>query len=354
MTGKANIANNKYISAVILISITVALLIHFPELVSLFHTTDEHHRQLFPEIRPIEVVVEITFAFVSLLILFYINTLVFHFNQFAIRISWKQVLLSLILTLVLSKLLSLLFVILHNTLNFPVVQSILHYYLHPLRDSIVTCVVTGGCYIIYLVFRQQQIIYENQQLKSENILSQYEVLKNQLNPHMLFNSLNTLQSLTRENPEKAQEYIRKLSRVLRYTLQSNEQDFVTLEDEMQFVSAYAFLLKMRYEDNLNFDLHIDKTQAAFYLPPMSIQILVENAVKHNEISNRKPLTIKIFTDAEQHVTVSNTLQPKLTTSTGTGIGLANLAKRYRLLLHKEIQITENNDFTVRIPLTPHL
>lgn len=353
MKSKASIANNKYTLAVIFISVTVSLLIHFPELASLFYTTDKHN-QLFPEIKPIEVAVEITYAFFSLLILFYVNTFIFHFNQFAIRINWKQILLSLVLTFIASKLLSLLFVTLHDKLGFPVVQSILHYYLHPFRDSITTCVVTGGCYIIYLVFRQQQITYENQQLKAENILSQYEVLKNQLNPHMLFNSLNTLQSLTRENSEKAQEYIHQLSRVLRYTLQSNERNFVTLEDEMQFVSAYAFLLKMRYEDNLNFDIGIDKAQAAFYLPPMSIQVLVENAVKHNEISNRKPLTIKIFTDAEQHVIVSNTLQPKLTASIGTGIGLANLAKRYHLLLHKEIQITEDKDFTVCLPLTYYL
>lgn len=352
MKGRTDTINYKYILAIVLTSMAVALLVHFPELISLFYKNDKH-LQLFPEIEPMQVVVEVAFAFFSLLVLFAINTVVFHFNHSTIRITWRQLLWSFLLTLLLSKLLSTAFVELHQHLGFPAVHSVMHYYLHPFRDFIVTCVVTGGCYIIYLVFRQQQVIYENQQLKAENILSQYEVLKNQLNPHMLFNSLNTLQSLIRENPGRAQEYIHELSRVLRYTLQSNEQECVTLHDEIRFVSAYIFLLKMRYEDNLTFEIEVDKAMEGYCLPPMAIQILIENAVKHNEISDRKPLTIRVCTDKEQYVAVTNVLQPKLTMSAGTGIGLANLAERYRLLFHKEIQVTEGESFTVRIPLIRH-
>ena len=185
---------------------------------------------------------------------------------------------------------------------------------------------------------------------AENLRNQYEVLKNQLNPHMLFNSLNTLRSLVRENQDKAQDYIQELSRVLRYTLQSNESQCVSLREEMEFVSAYIFLLKMRFENNLQFDIQISNAYEEYLLPPMAVQVLIENAVKHNEISNRKPLTIHITTDDNGNLSISNDIQPKWTATSGTGIGLANLAKRYRLLFKRDIQITEDREFTVCIPL----
>ncbi|MEG1935267.1 MAG: histidine kinase, partial [Rikenellaceae bacterium] len=157
-------------------------------------------------------------------------------------------------------------------------------------------------------------------------------------------------SLVRENQDKAQKYIQELSSVLRYTLQDNKSQCVRLREEMAFVSAYNYMLKMRYEDNLTFDIQIDKALVDYYLPPMAIQVLIENAVKHNEISNRRPLTIHIATDDDHGLYVSNPLQPKLTATGGTGVGLANLTKRYKLLLGQDIIITENKNFTVRIPL----
>ena len=238
----------------------------------------------------------------------------------------------------------------HKTFDIPAIDAMVHHYLHPLRDFIMSSLVTSSCYIIYLIRRQQQVIVENEQLKAENIRNQFEVLKNQLNPHMLFNSLNTLRSLVRENQDRAQDYIQELSHVLRYTLQGNESQCVTLREEMDFVSAYIFLLKMRFEDNLRFEINITHNSEEYLLPPMSIQMLIENAVKHNEISNRRPLTITIATDSEEGLLVSNPIQSKLTATTGTGIGLVNLDKRYRLLFRQEIQITEDRNFTVRIPL----
>ena len=217
-------------------------------------------------------------------------------------------------------------------------------------------IVTGSCYISYLIRQHQEILLQNGQLMAENVRNQYQALKNQLNPHMLFNSLNTLQSLVRENPEKAQNYIRELSRVLRYTLQENDMHIVTLREEMDFVKAYIFLMKMRYEDNLHFVLDVDSSWMDYCLPPLSVQTLVENAIKHNEISNRKPLTIGIRIvrqpdNGEISLQVDNNLQPRRTTAAGTGVGLANLSKRYALLLDKEIKITEaEGKFRVNIPL----
>lgn len=340
---------NRYALFILIISLSVATLIHFPELVSLFDVFESS--QLFPGMKAVDVANEVFFTFISLVILFAVNTLLFHFNQPAVKITWQKMILSLILTWILSSLLGKCFVFLHHTFNIPAIDAMVHHYLHPLRDFIMTCTVSGSCYIVYLIRRQQEVMIENQQLQAENILNQYEALKNQLNPHMLFNSLNTLRSLVREDRDKAQEYIQELSRVLRYTLQGNESKSVCLKDEMDFVFAYIFLLKMRFEDNLSFEIDIDKQYDRYCLPPMAVQMLIENAVKHNEISSRRPLVIRIFTEAGELI-VSNPVQPKLTATPGTGIGLANLAKRYHLLYKREIQITENERFSVRIPLIP--
>lgn len=345
-----NLYNDKYLLSTVIISLAVAVLIHFPELVSLFDRFESH--TLFPGMKFADVANEVGFTFLSLLLLFAVNTRLFHFNRTSLKLSWKKIFLSFILTWLLSNLLGQGFVYLHKTFDIPAIDAMVHHYLHPLRDLIMSCLVTSSCYIIYLIRRQQQVMVENQQLRTENILNQYEVLKNQLNPHMLFNSLNTLRSLVRENQERAQEYIQELSRVLRYTLQGNESQCVRLREEMDFVSAYTFLLKMRYENNLIFDIRISPVLEDYYLPPMSVQVLIENAVKHNEISNRRPLTIRIATGDACDLMVTNPIQPKITAAPGTGIGLANLSKRYRLLFKKDISITEDSNFTVRIPLTP--
>lgn len=339
---------DKYIVLLTVISVVAAFLTHFPELISLFDHLEQS--SLFPGMRMIDVANEIFFTFISLLLLFALNTFVFKFNNPSTRITWIKVLLSFIMTWIVSNLLGQGFVLMHHHFNIPAIDAMVHHYLHPLRDFIITCLVVSSCYMIHLIRKSQQVSSENQQLRTENLLNQYEALKSQLNPHMLFNSLNTLQSLIRESPDKAQDYLQELSRVLRYTLQENESQSVRLQEEMGFARAYIFLLKMRYEDNLFFDIQIDEEVDACLLPPMSVQLLIENAVKHNEISNRRPLTIYVRTSGKR-LTVSNQIQPRLTASGGTRIGLANLAKRYSLLFKKEIEVREeNNLFSVTIPL----
>lgn len=339
---------DKYAVMLTAVSVVVAFLTHFPELISLF---DPHSSEsLFPGMRLADVANEIFFTFVSLLLLFALNTFVFKFDRPTVHISWGKMVVSFVMTWITSNLLGQGFVLLHQHFDIPAIDAMVHHYLHPLRDFIITCIVVGSCYISHLVRKSQLVLLENQQLRTENLVNQYEALKSQLNPHMLFNSLNTLRSLIREMPDRAQDYLQELSRVLRYTLQENECQSVTLREEMDFVRAYDFLLKMRYEDNLIFDIQIEDEMKDSLLPPMSVQLLIENAVKHNEISNRRPLTIRVCTTGRQ-LTVSNRLQPKLTTSAGTRIGLANLAKRYRLLFKQEIVVREENDmFIVTIPL----
>lgn len=343
---KVNI--DKYVLAVVVISVVVAFLTHFPELISLFDHSGQN--SLFSGMSMADVANEILFTFVSLLILFAMNTVLFGFNRPTARITWGKMILSFVLTGFASNLLGQGFVFLHHQFDIPAIDAMVHHYLHPLRDFIITCIVTGSCYMIHLIRKSQQVSVENEQLRSENLVNQFEALKNQLNPHMLFNSLNTLRSLIRETPDKAQDYLQELSRVLRYTLQGNECMSVTLREEMEFVSAYNFLLKRRYEDNLEFDIRIEEEAETLQLPPMSVQLLIENAVKHNEISNRHPLVIRVCTIGKQ-LTVSNPIQRKKTASGGLQIGLANLAKRYSLLFKEEIEVREdNNTFIVTIPL----
>lgn len=344
---------NKYLLFIVIISLCIACLIHFPELISLFDGKKQN--QLFPGITSIEVMSEISFTFVSLLFLFFINTIIFKFDKPNNPIKGKSLIFSFLITWGLSSLLGKMFVYAHIHGGIPAIDAMVHLYLHPVRDFTITGLVTGSCYIIYLIQQKQLMSVENEQLQAENILNQYEVLKHQLNPHMLFNSLNTLQSLIRESPVKAQNYLQELSHVLRYTLQGNESQTVSLTDEMTFVRAYIYLLKMRYEENLIIKINLDKRFEGYQLPPMAIQVLIENAVKHNEISNRKPLSLSIGNNQEGWIYVQNNIQPKLTKGHNTGIGLLNLSKRYNLLFKQTIEINnENNLFTVRIPLNSNM
>lgn len=342
--------NNKYLFTSVGLSFLVSVLIYFPEILTLFGKVGGIEHELFPEIDITGVVNEIFFTFISLLLLYALNAFVLAFHRPSVNITWFKVVVSFFLTWITSMLLGNVFVFLHEKLNIAVIHSTVHFFLHPVRDFIISVVVSVSCYMMYLTRKSQQVQMENQQLRVENLLNQYEALKNQLNPHMLFNSLNALRSLIRETPDKAQDYLQELSRVLRYTLQENENKSVSLREEMEFVEAYIFLLKMRYEDNLQFNLDIAEDAEVLQVPPLAVQLLIENAVKHNEISNRKPFTVSIQSGKEK-LSVSNPIQSKLTKSKGTGIGLDNLAKRYKLLFKKDIDIKEENGiFTVTIPL----
>lgn len=298
---------DRYLLSTLIVSAVVAVLIHFPEVLSL---SDSFEREeLFAGMEPRDVFNEIFFTFISLLLLFWINMRIFRFNTPMIRMTRGKMALSFFLTWGASSLFGQLFVWLHHQFDIPAIDAMVHHYLHPLRDLIIACIVTGSNYIFHLIVKQQRIVVENEALRTESLRHQYESLKSQLNPHMLFNSLNTLQSLIRESPPKALDYTQELSQVLRYTLRDNDRQSVTLAEEMQFARAYIYLMKMRYEENLVFRIAIDERMNGLLLPPMSVQLLIENAIKHNEISNRNPLTITIRTEQEA-LLVCNPIQPK--------------------------------------------
>lgn len=215
----------------------------------------------------------------------------------------------------------------------------------------VSALVVGCILIIRLLYMKQIINLENEKLRREALQSQFESLKNQLSPHFLFNSLTALKTLIREAPETAQNYVNSLSRALRYTLQSNEKQLVTLNEEMVFMDSYLYLIKLRFDTNLSIIISISEEFYPFRLPPLTVQTLVENAIKHNEISKEKPLVIHIETTGNGTLSVWNEIQEKITEEEGTGIGLANLSKQFQLLTGGDIAISNHeNRFRVEVPL----
>ena len=189
---------------------------------------------------------------------------------------------------------------------------------------------------------------QQEKLKREQLALQYETLKSQVNPHFLFNNLNSLTSLISTNPDKAIDFVKKLSEVYRYVLDQKDHELVALETELKFLESYVFLQKIRFEANL--DVQIDVNPVNYKVIPLSVQMLVENAIKHNEISDKKPLLIHVFSDDNKYLTVENRLQKKAG-SEGSGSGIQNIKDRYEFFTDKKVTITENEDkFTVTIPL----
>lgn len=217
------------------------------------------------------------------------------------------------------------------------------------RDFFLTLIILFSSQILYLSNKKQQIALENEVLIAENMKSRYETLKNQVDPHFLFNTLNTLNTMIKIDPDKAQEYVQKMSSVFRYTLQNKEE--TTLEEELKFTGDYCTLMQIRYGESLSFQFDIDKEYLKYYIIPLSIQLLVENAIKHNVISRRQPLEVKVQTGENGTLAVTNPLQLKKEPEPGEGIGLANLTERYRLRFNREVEVEcTDNVFRVTIPL----
>ncbi|MFA6262004.1 MAG: histidine kinase [Bacteroidia bacterium] len=191
---------------------------------------------------------------------------------------------------------------------------------------------------------------EKEVLKREGLTAEFETLKSQINPHFLFNSLNTLTSLIEENKATATEFVQQLAGVYRYVLTQKDKDLVTLREELNFVNAYIYLNQIRFGENLKIEIQVDPKLLEKKLVTLSLQMLIENAIKHNIISTQRPLTIRIETN-ENQVVVSNNLQRKTVMHESNGIGLNNIAHRYSLLSKLEVDISDDGfQFTVALPL----
>lgn len=224
-------------------------------------------------------------------------------------------------------------------------------YLLLLKCSFAVAVSMLYARIYQLISQRQTIVLENEQLKNENLTTRYNMLVGQINPHFFFNSLNSLSMLVREGEsERALSYIDRLSYTFRYIIQNGQSTLMTLEEELRFVEAYAYLFEVRYADKLFFDLEIDPRYRNWLLPALSLQPLMGNAVKHNAITRNRPLHVTIRT-RDGRLEVSNPIVPKMEAEPSTGIGLENLRSRWRLVAGCDIEVRDDGEtFTVSLPL----
>lgn len=190
---------------------------------------------------------------------------------------------------------------------------------------------------------------EKARLKQQSLQNELSALRNQVNPHFLFNSLNSLSLLVRQDQKAAGKFINQLSFLYRYILQSKDQDMVTLKEELKFLESYIYLVKHRYHKNFEAQIAIDQSLYSNKIPALALQLLVENAVKHNEISTARPLVVDLYNEGNSLI-VKNKLQLRRANVEGTHTGLANLIARFRLHLDEEIEVASDGDyFIVKLP-----
>jgi hypothetical protein len=204
--------------------------------------------------------------------------------------------------------------------------------------------------IIYSIHKKQESKVKEQKIIAGTASAKFETLKNQIDPHFLFNSLNVLSSLIEENPENAQRFTTSLSKVYRYVLEQKDKDLVSIEEELAFAKTYMNLLQMRFENSLTYEVIIDTIQPEAKVVPLSLQLLLENAVKHNVISEQKPLHIKIYIDNDELV-IQNNFQKKAVLQDGQGVGIQNIVSRYDIITDRKVTIEQNeNTYTVKLPI----
>jgi sensor histidine kinase YesM len=214
----------------------------------------------------------------------------------------------------------------------------------------VSLTVIAVFHFVYFYNRYQKRKVKESQIVAKTETAKFESLKSQLDPHFLFNSLNVLTSLISENPDQAEKFTTKLSKVYRYVLEHKDKDLIPLEDELKFANSYMELLKMRFEDGIKFNIPEKVSNQELKIVPLSLQLLLENAVKHNIINSDKPLKISIY-EENNFLIIENNISPKASIDKGTKVGLKNIDQRYSLITNQSVEITNKNQiFKVKLPL----
>jgi two-component system, LytTR family, sensor kinase len=203
----------------------------------------------------------------------------------------------------------------------------------------------------YIFSKYKESVAERETMEQLSISEEFDTLKNQVNPHFLFNCFNTLSSLITVDKELAEKFLDELSKVYRYLLRSNEEGVSTVENEIKFIQSYFKLLQTRHGEAVKLNIQIDKRYEPYLVPSLTLQLLVENVVKHNALSKNKPLVIDIFTAAGNKLVVNNNLQRRTVKAPSNGVGLENIKAKYKLLKQTGFQIIEDEkNFTVVLPL----
>lgn len=257
--------------------------------------------------------------------------------------NWK-----LLLSVVLGILLMVILVIAHQELFQ--VSKMDAPIMFELRGVLINLIVYMFLHLLFQNYQTQQMGVELERTKAVNLGAQYELLKQQINPHFLFNSLNTLKSMVDMNDENSSDFILKLSDFYRFTLESRKLDLIPLREEIQILDSYVYLLKARFEDGFILENEIEEKQYESVIPPFALQLLIENCIKHNVVSLDKPLKIRLYSEKD-FLVIENPIQLKRGAIVSTGVGLDNINQRFMHLVHKEIEIDKNETtFKVKIPL----
>ena len=205
-------------------------------------------------------------------------------------------------------------------------------------------------HLLYQNYHNQQVSIALERSKMDNLAAQYELLRQQVNPHFLFNSLNTLKYMVESSDKHTVDFILKLSDFYRYTLESRKLDLIRLSEELDILNAYVFLLKARFEEGIDLSITVDEAHHTSLIPPFTLQLLVENCIKHNVVSLEHPLQIRIYSEGDC-IVVENRVQLKRTPESSMGMGLENINQRYIHLLDKKIDIRASETlFTIKLPV----
>jgi two-component system, LytTR family, sensor kinase len=296
----------------------------------------------------------VVFSFTVTFCIYYVNMSIvrkFHKIDKKFQSQFSRILVEFALTLVVSVvfiyILSILYI--HLTKIKSGIQNVTIY------DNIIIAIIINFIAVsfietLFFIDKWKNSLLEGEQLKRQNIEIQYAALTSQVNPHFLFNSLNALSSLIQSDPSKALIFNREFAKIYRYVLDSKDKLVVTLQDELNFLYSYLYLQKIRFDNSLQYQIEINYSCMDYYLPPLSLQLLVENSIKHNEISDEKPLKIKVCGDGME-LTITNNYQPIEKNSRSGGIGIRNLIERYSHYTDiVPVFKIENNEYIAKIPL----
>lgn len=244
-------------------------------------------------------------------------------------------------------------------LNSLFITDLLTYALHDAGELWIRLVILS--FVVLFVFQagyfgiysyQQYAVYQLQKFATEReqLKLQYEALRSQLSPHFLFNSLNTISSLVHKNPDDAEEFIRRLARTYQYVISNKKQRLVPLAQELEFIKSYYHLLKVRFENALKLDINIPDSLLSTEIPPMTLQILIENAVKHNRVDSEHPLEIYIGCIDNTYLKITNNKAEAVEQIRSFRVGLNNIKKRYAFYSEKSVKVTDDAQFRVELPV----
>lgn len=214
---------------------------------------------------------------------------------------------------------------------------------------IITFVISLVVHSYSFLVNWKKTLIDAEKFQKESIKAQYESLKNQVNPHFLFNSLNALTNLVYDSPDKAVKFIKQLSEVYRYVLETREKEIVPLSEELRFLESYLFLQQIRFGDKLQVEIHMEGIASG--VAPLALQMLIENAIKHNEVSEDNPLHIKVYSDKSSIVVENNKQKKTVLKEDSPGLGLENIRRRYAFLNSAEMSVEDTPEkFIVRLPI----